>query len=355
MNDRDLMNKYYKLKNEEYLKKNPDKNRNDKNLIPIDEINPNKRMGLLYTRVSTNYQVETGVSLDQQDLTLTKYCDGNNIQIIGKYCDAGISGYTVEHRPQMTALLEALQPGYVVVCAAVSRLSRNTAQLLEIYEKIAKKQCEIIVLDLQLDTSSPVGKLMLTMMASLAEFERSALKLKIKSTMEYLVEEDLLIKKPLYGWKREKGGELEEKEDEQIVIKMVRSIVEQNPTIKINALTTELNKKGFRNRKNNPFHPTTILAIVNNNHIPLQIKNQKSTSNDTNEMIDTPKNKLDQQNAVNNIEEIKSIIVEEPVPIQSPLPTPSFEDYKLFKKQQKEKEQYELFLKQYNESKKLVI
>ena len=108
MNEQDLLMKYYRCKNDEYIKKNGDKNINiEANLIPLEQINYNMRQGFMYTRVSTTMQVDTGFSLDQQDSQLTQYCDAHNIQIVGKFCDEGISGYSRDNRPQLKAMINA--------------------------------------------------------------------------------------------------------------------------------------------------------------------------------------------------------------------------------------------------------
>src|SRR5258708_21746421 len=149
MNEEALRLEYLKLRNEEYLKKNPNNAVNFENeLIPIVPINPNKRQGFIYIRVSTGMQVQYGHSLETQLATLTKYCNNNNIQILRKFEDAGISGKNMNNRPNLMAMLNALQPGYVVVVTAVSRLSRTTYDLFSITTIIKKAKTELILLDL---------------------------------------------------------------------------------------------------------------------------------------------------------------------------------------------------------------
>lgn len=301
MSEGELMKKYFRSLNEDYIKKNKDTIKDyEKNLIPNEQINYHLRHALLYTRVSTNMQVEEGFSLDAQDSQLTKYCDTHNIQIIGKFCDEGISGWTISKRPQLQALIKTLRPGYILICAALNRLSRNAKQLLEIYDVISNKQCEIILLDLQLDTSSPAGKMMLTMMSSFAEYERGMISERVTNTMGYLTENNLLKTKPPYGWKRDEFGELKEIETEQIVIELIKTIINKNPKININRLTATLNGKNVRNRKGKPFHNSTIFSIIKNNNIPYKFKNEiKEKIQEKNKKEEEPKSLI--HNDINNI------------------------------------------------------
>jgi DNA invertase Pin-like site-specific DNA recombinase len=270
MNDNELRHEFFKIKNEEYLKKNPGRKDIEKDLIPLVEINPNQKQAFLYTRCSTNFQVVDGYSLDQQDAQLTDYCNNHNIQIIQKFQDAGISGGDIVNRPGLNQMLNSLRPGYFVICSNVSRLSRSTEQLLSINKQIKAKKAELILMDLDMDTSTPSGKLMLTVIASLATFEKDQISERVTKTMNHLSAQGLLIKKPHYGWTRKPGGELEPKKIEQIVIEKIKNMIKKQPTININQITKNLNSEGYTNRKDKPFHASTVLSIIRNNEIPLK-------------------------------------------------------------------------------------
>lgn len=113
-----------------------------------------------YARVSTD-----GQSLDVQLAQLQKAgC--------GKIFQEKISG--AKHvRPQLVALLDYVREGDVVTVCKLDRIARSTKHLLEIVEQLEKKGVAFKVLNINLDTSTPTGKLMLTMLGAIAEFERS--------------------------------------------------------------------------------------------------------------------------------------------------------------------------------------
>lgn len=76
------------------------------------------------------------------------------------------------NRPQLTELLNYIREGDSVVVTKLDRIARSTKHLLEIVELLQDKGVEFKVLNINLDTSTPTGKLMLTMLGAIATFER---------------------------------------------------------------------------------------------------------------------------------------------------------------------------------------
>ncbi len=113
-----------------------------------------------YARVSTD-----GQSLDVQLDQLKKSgCT--------KIFREKVSGAT-QNRPQLTRMLEFVREGDTVTVCKLDRIARSTKHLLEMVEQLEKKGVAFKVLNINLDTSTPTGKLMLTMLGAIAEFERS--------------------------------------------------------------------------------------------------------------------------------------------------------------------------------------
>lgn len=79
----------------------------------------------------------------------------------------------VRERPQLDQLMKVLRQGDSLVVTTLSRLARSTKHLLQIAEELHEKQCSLQILDFGLDTSTAQGKMVLTMLAAVAEFERS--------------------------------------------------------------------------------------------------------------------------------------------------------------------------------------
>lgn len=110
-----------------------------------------------YARVST-----TGQSLDTQ-LSALSGCE--------KVFREKISG-AKDDRPELQAMLEFVREGDIVEVTKLDRLARNTRHLLEVSEYLQGKGVALNILNIGINTATPTGKLMLTMIGAIATFER---------------------------------------------------------------------------------------------------------------------------------------------------------------------------------------
>lgn len=117
-----------------------------------------------YARVSSEQQ-----SLARQLEALKKYNIPEENYFVEK-----ISGKNT-NRPELQKLLSILQEGDVIHIHDFSRLSRSVADLLKLVEMLQAKGVHLISNKENLDTATPTGKLMLTMIGAINEFERANL------------------------------------------------------------------------------------------------------------------------------------------------------------------------------------
>ena len=128
----------------------------------------------LYTRVSTDEQVEKGFSLDAQKRRLIEFCAKNNYEIFNIYTDEGISGHSIQKRKALQKLLEDARGNNFncVVVYKTDRLSRNLLDLLTIKKELDELDIELIMSDESVDTSDDTGMAMFSIMGAFAELER---------------------------------------------------------------------------------------------------------------------------------------------------------------------------------------
>ena len=119
-------------------------------------------MNIAYVRVSTVEQNE-----DRQVEALKRHG-------IEKWFTEKISGKDT-NRPQLQAMLEFAREGDTIYIHDFSRLARSTSDLLKIVEQLNAKHIHLVSNKENIDSSTPTGNLMLTMIGAINEFERQNL------------------------------------------------------------------------------------------------------------------------------------------------------------------------------------
>ena len=76
------------------------------------------------------------------------------------------------NRPKLKELLDFVREGDTVIVESYSRLARSSKDLLFIIDKLQEKKVSFVSLEENIDTTTPQGKLMLTIFAGLSQFER---------------------------------------------------------------------------------------------------------------------------------------------------------------------------------------
>lgn len=116
-------------------------------------------MKIGYARVST------------QDQNLDRQLDNLRAAGCERIFNEKMTG-TKSDRPELKTMLLTLRSGDILVIDSFSRLSRSTKDLLELVEKLTGMGVHLVSLKENLDTTTATGKLMLTMLSALSQFER---------------------------------------------------------------------------------------------------------------------------------------------------------------------------------------
>ena len=86
-----------------------------------------------------------------------------------------VSGKNIQDRDELKKMLEFVREGDTVYVHNFSRLARSTKDLLDITEFLNRKGVALVSFKESIDSSTPTGKLMLTMIGAINEFERTNL------------------------------------------------------------------------------------------------------------------------------------------------------------------------------------
>lgn len=134
----------------------------------------------LYMRVSTGHQKS-----DLQIDALQAYAARAGLEIVSQYVDLATSGRK-ENRPQLQALMKAAR-NRDYACVLVwkfDRFARSVSHLIKALEEFNHLGIRFISVQDQVDTNSPMGKAMFTIIAAMAELESSLISERVKAGMQ---------------------------------------------------------------------------------------------------------------------------------------------------------------------------
>lgn len=152
----------------------------------------------IYLRVSTGSQ-----STDSQKLDIESYCKRQN-WVVGKvYTDHGISGAKADNRPALNELLKDVKAGKagdVVVVYKIDRLARSTSDLLRILSDLKASNVDFCSTTQAIDTTSPMGKMVLTFLGAIAEFERETIVERVRCGIARARADGIQLGRPRVGF-----------------------------------------------------------------------------------------------------------------------------------------------------------
>ncbi len=131
-----------------------------------------------YARVSTDMQAG---GMESQVRVLKTYCEHNNITSVEFFTDEGISG-TKSSRPALDRMMAAVERDEIesVVAYSFSRFARSTTHLLNALQAFKKKNVHFVSLTEKIDTNSPVGVAIFSILASISQLERDLIADRVK-------------------------------------------------------------------------------------------------------------------------------------------------------------------------------
>lgn len=225
-------------------------------------MNEIKRVAI-YCRVSTEEQATEGYSISAQLQTLRQYSQLYGWEIAEEYVDEGISGKNIKGRPAMTRLVADVEKEkfQAVLVWKISRLSRNMLDTLTLLDKFEDYGVKFISYSENFDTGSPIGRLVVQLMASIAEMERNTLSENVKLGMTQRAREGSWNGGVVFGYDSV-NKELVVNEDEAEVVRQIFEMYASGKGLKV--IANHLNKAGFHTKHNRHFSINGIATILDN-------------------------------------------------------------------------------------------
>lgn len=141
-----------------------------------------------YARVSTDKQADNGVSLDEQRTRMTAYCQTYRLELVREIKDEGQSAKSLD-RPGLQEALRMLKDGEAdaLLVTKLDRLTRSLHDLLGLVEGYFKVGvgvgAALMSVDDKVDTSTPSGRMMLNVLASIGQWQREEIAARVKSSV----------------------------------------------------------------------------------------------------------------------------------------------------------------------------
>ena len=221
-----------------------------------------------YIRVSTeNQNGGDSFGLETQRDAIIKYCDANGLELVQIYEDPAFSGSLPPlERPGLHALLEALKAEDImqVIVTRMDRLARDTMLSLWLMKEIKKLGAELVSIAEPGRWEDPTQKLLLTMVAAFAEFEKSLITSRLSSGRKTKARQGGYSggKAPI-GYRSKRGDKtLTLDEEKATTVRRVFELRAAKPDASLQKIADILNAEGLTTKEEKPFHPMQVKRIL---------------------------------------------------------------------------------------------
>lgn len=207
-----------------------------------------------YIRVSTLDQEDSGLGLDAQRDAIQGEVSRRGWELVNVFTDTA-SGRSLSRRPGLEEALAMLECGAAaaLVVSKLDRLSRSTKDFATLMERAQRRGWAPVVLDLGVDTTTPAGELVASVMVSVAQWERRAISQRTK---------EALAAKRAQGTKLGRPRQLPEATRKR-VLHMRRS------GMTLRAIADRLNRDGTRTAQGGRmWYASTVTKIVHSAQTP---------------------------------------------------------------------------------------
>ena len=223
-----------------------------------------KTRAVAYLRVSTDKQADTGVSLDAQRAKVAAYAALYELDLVAVEVDAGASAKSLDGRPALTRALAMLDAGTAdaLIVVKLDRLTRSVADLGGLVaDYFGPKGAALLSVSEQIDTRTSAGRLVLNVLASVAQWEREAIGERTATAMQHKRANGERVGSVPYGFALAADGvHLVAVEGEQAAIVRARALVEGG--LSLRKVAAQLAAEGHAARNGAPFTAVQVSRMV---------------------------------------------------------------------------------------------
>jgi len=222
--------------------------------------------GAGYTRVSSTDQTDS-TSLEAQRRQIETYCALKGIELTAVFSDPGVSGgKPLAHRPSGSRLVEKIRSKEIgcVILPKLDRGFRSASDCLTVIEEWQREGITLHIVDLggnSVDTTSPAGKFMISVLAAAAEMERGMIRERCNAGRRARKAAGERIGEVPFGWSLGPNGRtLIPNKKEQEARTLIFSL--HNSGHSLRAIALELERRGIRTKKGGRWSHRQISSIL---------------------------------------------------------------------------------------------
>jgi site-specific DNA recombinase len=216
-----------------------------------------------YVRVSTDRQAEQGVSLEAQEAKIRAMATVQSAELFDVIVDGGESAKSL-NRPGLQRLLDLINAGKVdtVIVAKLDRLTRSVKDLCGLLELFEKRKVALVSVAESLDTGSAAGRLVITIMAAVSQWEREAIGERTRDALRHKRGKGERVGNIGFGYRLAADGvHVEPDPAEQAALVAIRSLRLGGHSLR--AVAGALNNSGHRTRRGTEWRLESVVRAIN--------------------------------------------------------------------------------------------
>lgn len=215
-----------------------------------------------YARVSTDRQADRGVSLDAQSARIRAMATVHGAKLLDVVVDGGESAGTL-NRPGLQRILELVRDHKVqaVIVAKLDRLTRSVKDLCSLLELFEKRGVALVSVAESLDTSTAAGRLVITIMSAVSQWEREAIGERTRDALRHKKSKGERVGNVHYGYRLSADGKhVEPEATEQAVLAHIRNLRARRRSLR--EVAAALNERGWRTRRGSQWRQEYVRNLI---------------------------------------------------------------------------------------------